>query len=91
MKIKLTDPVFGEHTGKIITGALDASDNSVRVDGLETEQMLNRAWIFSSEYIQVEDEVEYTVTLKIKDLLELRDLLQTLPRFLVETATLTKN
>ena len=54
------------------------------------------SWVFKSAFELVDEEepaeqvAEYTVTIKLKDLLELHDLLQVLPRSLVESATLER-
>ena len=54
------------------------------------------SWVFSHSFDLVHEEepaeqvAEYTVTIKLKDLLELHDLLQVLPRSLVESATLER-
>ena len=56
----------------------------------------NTSWVFRTDFELVYEEepaeqvAEYTVTLKLKDLLELHDLLHVLPRSLVESATLGK-
>ena len=54
------------------------------------------SWVFKSAFDLVDEKepaeqvAEYTVTIKLKDLLELHDLLQALPRSLVESATLER-
>lgn len=54
------------------------------------------SWVFKSSFELVHEEepaeqvAEYTVTIKLKNLLELHDLLQVLPRSLVESATLER-
>ena len=54
------------------------------------------SWVFKHAFELVDEEepaeqvAEYTVTIKLKDLLELHDLLQVLPRSLVESATLER-
>lgn len=51
------------------------------------------SWVFKSAFELVDEDeqvAEYAVTIKLKDLLELHDLLQVLPRSLVESATLEK-
>lgn len=54
------------------------------------------SWVFKYAFELVDEEepaeqvAEYTVTIKLKDLLELHDLLQVLPRSLVESATLER-
>ena len=60
------------------------------------EETYGTSWVFKSAF-ELEDEeepaeqvAEYTVTIKLKNLLELHDLLQVLPRSLVESATLER-
>ena len=60
------------------------------------EEEYGTSWVFKPNFELVDEEepaeqvAEYTVTIKLKDLLELHDLLQVLPRSLVESAILEK-
>ena len=62
----------------------------------EDEKTYATSWVFDYAFELVDEEepaeqvAEYTVTIKLKDLLELHDLLQVLPRSLVESAILEK-
>ena len=62
----------------------------------EDARKYDTSWVFKSAFELVDEEepaeqvAEYTVTIKLKDLLELHDLLQVLPRSLVESATLER-
>ena len=62
----------------------------------DDEGRYGTGWVFASSFEVVgaeepdEQVAEYMVTLKLKDLLELHDLLQVLPKSLVESATLEK-
>ena len=72
----------------------DAGDARMSRDD---EGRYGTAWVFNPNFELVDEEeepaeqvAEYTVTIKLKDLLELHDLLHVLPRSLVESATLEK-
>lgn len=60
------------------------------------EETYGTSWVFKSSFELVYEEepaeqgAAYIVTLKLKDLLDLHDLLQALPRSLVESATLER-
>ena len=60
------------------------------------EEIYGTTWVFKPSFDVIYEEApvvqvaEYTVTIKLKDLLELHDLLQVLPRSLVESATLER-
>ena len=62
----------------------------------DDDEIYGTSWVFRTafevlyEEAPVEQGAAYIVTLKLKDLLELHDLLQVLPRSLVESATLEK-
>lgn len=62
----------------------------------DDEEIYGTSWVFKPSFELVYEEepaeqvAEYTVTIKLKDLLELHDLLHVLPRSLVESATLEK-
>lgn len=62
----------------------------------EDAKKYNTSWVFRTAFELVYEEepaeqvAEYTVTIKLKDLLELHDLLLVLPRSLVESATLDR-
>lgn len=96
MKIKLTGTKFNENQGKIVTPNYIDDVGDANISGVSLG--VDYDWAFNEEYVIVhevetdtKEEQQFTVTLKVKDLLELHDLLQTLPRSLVETATLTIN
>ena len=61
------------------------------------EETYGTSWVFARKFevldeeVPVERDAEYIVTLKLKDLLELHDLLHVLPQCLVESATLKTN
>lgn len=61
------------------------------------EMKYGTSWVFARNFEVLDEEeepaeqvAEYMVTIKLKDLLELHDLLQALPQSLVESATLDK-
>ena len=62
----------------------------------DDDEIYGTSWVFKPSFELVYEEepaeqvAEYTVNIKLKDLLELHDLLQVLPRSLVESATLEK-
>ena len=62
----------------------------------EDARKYDTSWVFKAAFELVDEEepaeqvAEYTVTIKLKNLLELHDLLQVLPRSLVESATLER-
>ena len=62
----------------------------------DDDEIYGTSWVFKSSFELVYEEepaeqvAEYTVNIKLKDLLELHDLLQVLPRSLVESATLDR-
>ena len=62
----------------------------------DDEEIYGTSWVFKPSFELVYEEepaeqvAEYTVTIKLTDLLELHDLLQVLPRSLVESATLDR-
>ena len=62
----------------------------------DDDEIYGTSWVFKSSFELVYEEepaeqvAEYTVTIKLNDLLELHDLLQLLPRSLVESAILEK-
>lgn len=79
----ILEPAYIDHIGD---ARLTASD----------QEAYGTPWVFSNAFEVLDEEApvehgaEYIVTLKLKDLLELHDLLQVLPRSLVESATLEK-
>lgn len=97
MKVKLTGSKFNEHQGEIVE-VVFVDEHGDAALGEEDREKYGYSWAFEGEFevvyegeTDMKEEQQFTVTLKVKDLLELHDLLQTLPRFLVETATLTNN
>ena len=57
----------------------------------EDTSKYDTSWVFKPSFEVIEEHgAAYIVTLKLKDLLELHDLLQVLPRSLVESATLDR-
>lgn len=79
----ILEPLYIDHEG-------DARLNN------EDARKYDASWVFRHSFEVIDEEAsaehgaKYIVTIKLKDLLELHDLLQALPRSLVESAILEK-
>ena len=104
-KIRITSSGYGVPRGTIITAPIDGTGDA-RLNEDDAE-LYDTRWVFGGDYEVVEEEDSnsgstaaeelkdpgdrYTVTVPIKDLLELHDLFQVLPRATVEKLTLRVN
>lgn len=92
MKVRLKDSEFEQYNGTIIDAELDDSGDVILPGHIRGAT--GRLYAFSGEFEVVSENAYpggYTVELQVKDMLELHDLLVTLPESVLVTATLKTN
>lgn len=92
MKIKLKGIEFEEYAGTTIDVEVDSVGDVLLPEHIR--ETTGRRYAFTDEYEVVNENAipgGYTLELQVKDMLELHDLLVTLPQSVLGTATLKTN
>ena len=92
MKIRLKDNEFQQYNGTTIDAELDESGDVILPEHIS--RATGRHFAFTDEYEVVNENViagGYTLELQAKDLIQLHAILDVLPEFVLDSATLKTN